>query len=398
MKTKILAAVLAVALMLAGCGGGTKTASTPPPTPTPTPEPEPEPVKGLPSDHTLVSGTIPAGEIRTILEADGTRTTVTCPAGGDPCMITVASDGTATFTGGSPAVGTAPIPEPPEPEPEPYSPVSSAHWIQEPPEGWAGPYQTDGSNDREFRETREEYEIYSRWKELRSTEVLGYYGLQSRPDGFMQPWFERHADTVQPGVEASWRGDFFGYAFRRQFDYTDEGWTAANDVEARFADTGTLADSEGTERPYATKISGDVQMRVRLTPGSSTTVNWQFYNSRTPTGDPFGVMVEPIRGNLSTLNMNHNYQYFPVNPDGTFSFTGTIPYTTRAQALAGGDIPAEAFEISGAFVGTEGHGVLGTIDSHRVVVIEPGNIPANRRIQTLGLRGAFGAKLTPDTP
>ena len=321
------------------------------------------------------------------------RTTVTCPAGGDPCMITVVSDGTATFTGGSPAVGTAPIPEPePISEPEPYYPVSSAHWIQEPPEGWTGYRPTQPSNAREFRETREEYEVYSRWKELRSTEVLGYYGLQSRPDGFMQPWFERHADTVQPGESGSaeWIGDFFGYAFRRQFDYTDAGWTAANNVEARFADTETLADAGGTERPYATQITGTVAMDVTFSPGS-TTVNWVLGRSRTPTGEPFGVMVIPVLGTSTISNVDRDHSDLSVNPDGTFSSTRNTRYTTRAQALAGLNTVGEAFELSGAFVGTEGHGVLGTIDYHRVVVVEPGSTPANRRIQTLGLRGAFGA-------
>ena len=328
------------------------------------------------------------------------RTTVSCPAGGDPCMITVASDGTGTFTGGSPAVATAPIPEPiSEPEPEPFSPVSSAPWIQEPPEGWAYSYPTDtASNAREFRETPGEYEIYSWWRELRSTEVLGYHGLQSRPVGFMQPWFEGHADTVRPVVRATWTGDFLGYAFRRQFDYTDSGWTAATDVEARFADTGTLADSGGTERPYATKLIGEVVMSTRLTPDGSTTVDWGIRDSQTPTGDPFGVI-----GTASVSTMDRGYEaVFPVNPYGTFFYTSTIPYEIKEQALAGlagSASPAEAIELSGAFVGTEGHGVLGTIDSHRIWIYEvPGSSPAAHVIHTTGLRGAFGAKRIPDTP
>ena len=328
------------------------------------------------------------------------RTTLTCPAGGAPCMITVASDGMATFTGGSPAVATEPIPEPApvtEPEPEPYYPVASAPWLQEPPEGWAHSYPTDtASNARELRVTPAEYEIYSWWRELRSTEVIGYYGLQSRPDGSMQPWFEGHADTVQPGGTATWRGDFLGYAFRRQFAYTNTGLTAANDVAARFADTGTLADAGGTQRPYVTKIIGDVSIDVTFTPGSRKTITWLLYNSRTPTGGTFGVVVNPVLGTLSLASMNRSYLPFPVHPYGTFSSTGTHPYTTKEQFLARGTV--ETFELSGAFVGTEGHGVLGTIDSHQITVIEPGSLPANRRIQSVGLRGAFGAKRIPDTP
>ncbi len=322
-------------------------------------------------------------------------------------MITVASDGTATFTGGSPAVATAPIPEPEpvtEPEPEPFYPVSSAYWIQEPPGGWAHSYPTDtATNAREFRETPGEYEIYSWWRELRSTEVLGYYGLQSRPVGSMQPWFERHTDTVQPEIQpggsATWTGDFLGYAFRRQFAYANTGLTAANDVAARFADTGTLADAGGTERPYATKIIGDMEMSVSLTPGSSPTVDyWVLGNSQTPTGGAFGVMVFPLLGTFATTDMDRSYSDFPLNADGTFSSTRTLPYATRAQALASLATVNDTFELSGAFVGTEGHGVLGTIDSHQIAVIEPGSLPANRRIQSIGLRGAFGAKRTPASP
>ena len=396
MKTMILAVALAVALMLAGCGGGggSRIASTP----TPEPEPTPEPVKGLPDDHTLETGTIPAGEMRTILEADGMRTTVTCPAGGDPCVITVASDGTATFTGGSPAVATAPIPEP-TPGPEPYNSVSSAHWIHEPPGGWAGSYPTDASNAREFRETHNDYEVHSWWRELRSTYVLGYYGMQSRPGRAMHPWFERHADTVQPigsSGSATWNGSFLGRAFRREFTYDDAGWTAANAVEARFADTETLADAGGTERPYSSKIIGDVEMSVSFTPGSSTTVTWSLRNSQTPTGDPFGLVVDQA-GVIGTLTgMDRSYAAFTVHRDGTFSSSDTIPYRTRVEALAGGATPDEAFELSGAFVGTGGHGVLGTIDSRSIAAYsDTTGTPAVNVIQTFGLRGAFGAKRTP---
>ena len=74
-------------------------ANLPSPTPTPTPAP------------TLTSGSIPAGESRTFQNADGRRTVVTCPAGGPDCAITVAEDGTAEYTGGTPTV-TTPTPTP----------------------------------------------------------------------------------------------------------------------------------------------------------------------------------------------------------------------------------------------------------------------------------------------
>ena len=317
-----------------------------------------------------------------------------------PHVITVASDGTATFTGGSPAVATAPIPEP-TPGPEPYNSVSSAYWIHEPPGGWAGSYPTDASNAREFRETHNDYEVHSWWRELRSTYVLGYYGMQSRPGRAMHPWFERHADTVQPigsSGSATWNGSFLGRAFRREFTYDDAGWTAANAVEARFADTETLADAGGTERPYATQITGTVAMDVTFSPGS-TTVNWVLGRSRTPTGEPFGVMVIPVLGTSTISNVDRDHSDLSVNPDGTFSSTRNTRYTTRAQALAGLNTVGEAFELSGAFVGTEGHGVLGTIDSLQIWVVEvPGSSPATYTIHSRGLRGAFGAKLPPDTP
>ena len=77
----------------------------------------PAPVTGLPSGHTLTSGTIPPGESRTILQSGGMRTTITCPSGGAACNVTVAPNGTATYTGGRPAVATAPIPGDGDPPP-----------------------------------------------------------------------------------------------------------------------------------------------------------------------------------------------------------------------------------------------------------------------------------------
>ena len=338
MKTMILAVALAVALMLAGCGGGGSKGGS---------------VAGM-------------------------------PPGGEPSTPT-------------------PTPEPtPEPEPEPYNPVSSVDWLREPLFGWdrrTGPYSYDPTtNVREYRERRDGYEIYNWWGELRRGHgFLGYYGIQSRPtDGSIQPWFERHTYTSPPArgdsASATWSGNFLGRAFRREFAYTDEGWTAANDVEARFADTETLADAGGTERPYATKISGDVEMSVSFTPGSNTTVDWRLSNSRTPTGGTFGLVTDQA-GVIGTLtNMDRSYAAFPVDPDGTFSSIGTIPYTTRVEALAGGVTPAEGFELSGAFVGAGGHGVLGTIDSFSITAYsDTTGTPAVNVIQSFGLRGAFGA-------
>ena len=92
---------LAVAgvLMLAGCGGGSKSASmTGPRTPTPTPGSGTIP---LLSGQALEAGTIPAGESRTVGEANGMETVVRCSADGENCIITVAADGTVTLIAGS---------------------------------------------------------------------------------------------------------------------------------------------------------------------------------------------------------------------------------------------------------------------------------------------------------
>ena len=60
----------------------------------------------LPSGHSLVgTTTILAGDSRTVRDADGMRTVVTCPAGGPACVVTVAESG-AEYTGGAPTVAT----------------------------------------------------------------------------------------------------------------------------------------------------------------------------------------------------------------------------------------------------------------------------------------------------
>lgn len=109
MKRMILtvAVAVAVALMIAGCGGGggTKTVSKPI-----SRTPTGGSITGLPSGHMLASGTLAPGKSLPVLDARGMRTTVSCPVGGAACRITVASDGTATYTGGRPTVATRPIP------------------------------------------------------------------------------------------------------------------------------------------------------------------------------------------------------------------------------------------------------------------------------------------------
>ena len=140
MKTMILAAVLAVALMLAGCGGGSKGGSvagipsgggTPTPT-TPTPTPEPTRTYGpgtvpLPTGHTLETGTLPVGRSRTVGEADGMETVIRCTAGSENCRFTVAADGTVTLIAGSlriEIVGIRVTPTTPTPTtPTPPTPV-----------------------------------------------------------------------------------------------------------------------------------------------------------------------------------------------------------------------------------------------------------------------------------
>ena len=113
----LMALAVAGVLMLAGCGGGGSkggaVAGMPsggggtPTTPTPTPTPTYTPVDlSLPTGHTLETGTIPAGERRTVLTADGMTTTVTC-SGGEACSIKVAADRMATLVSGSLRIATA---------------------------------------------------------------------------------------------------------------------------------------------------------------------------------------------------------------------------------------------------------------------------------------------------
>ena len=65
-------------------------------------------LSNLPEGHTLATGTLAAGMSRVVHDANGMRTTVSCPGGEDAqaCVITVATDGTATATGGEPTVTT----------------------------------------------------------------------------------------------------------------------------------------------------------------------------------------------------------------------------------------------------------------------------------------------------
>lgn len=69
--------------------------------------PAPATISGLPTGHTLQTGTVEAGASLTVLVSKGKRTVLTCPAGGEACAITVAADRSATSTGGTPTVGPA---------------------------------------------------------------------------------------------------------------------------------------------------------------------------------------------------------------------------------------------------------------------------------------------------
>ena len=107
----VFASVLMI-VALAGCGGGSgKTAATPPSTPVMPPGDSPQepdaatPIEGLPEGLALEPGTLSPGESRVLQETDGMRTLLTCPAGGDPCVISVGPDGPES-TGGAPTVAT----------------------------------------------------------------------------------------------------------------------------------------------------------------------------------------------------------------------------------------------------------------------------------------------------
>lgn len=106
MKRTSLALAIAGALMLAGCGGEVAEIVRAIRSPV-----GGTPIRGLPRGHLLNSGIVPAGSTVTIGETGGVRTTLTCPAGGADCNITVFADGSATSTGGIPAVATVRIPD-----------------------------------------------------------------------------------------------------------------------------------------------------------------------------------------------------------------------------------------------------------------------------------------------
>ena len=64
------------------------------------------PITGLPEGSTLEPGTIPAGQSRQVHGGFDSRTVVTCPAGGEDCVVTLAADGAAESTGGALRVAT----------------------------------------------------------------------------------------------------------------------------------------------------------------------------------------------------------------------------------------------------------------------------------------------------
>ena len=106
MKRTLLA--VAAALMLAGCGGGSKTATMsggPAGGGGGTPTPTSVAIEGLPTGHTLETGTIPAGQSRTVGEAGGVTTLVRC-SGSEDCKVMVAANRAATLTSGSIRVET----------------------------------------------------------------------------------------------------------------------------------------------------------------------------------------------------------------------------------------------------------------------------------------------------
>ena len=102
----LMALAVAGVLMLAGCGGGGSKGgagagmpSTPTPT-TPTRTYGPGPIP-LPTGHTLETGSLRAGQPRTVKETDGVRTTIRCTAGSANCRFRVHEDGRATLIAGN---------------------------------------------------------------------------------------------------------------------------------------------------------------------------------------------------------------------------------------------------------------------------------------------------------
>ena len=65
-------------------------------------------LSGLPEGHTLMSGTIKAGEDETVFDKEGRRVVVACPTGGADCVIYVSADGVANSTGGVATITSTP--------------------------------------------------------------------------------------------------------------------------------------------------------------------------------------------------------------------------------------------------------------------------------------------------
>ena len=97
-------------MALVGCGGSSKkTTGTMQPVDPPDPvDPAPTPVAlTLPADHLLEAGetTIQPGDDEPLVAySKGKSTVLSCPSDGEACVVTVAADGSATSTGGTPEV------------------------------------------------------------------------------------------------------------------------------------------------------------------------------------------------------------------------------------------------------------------------------------------------------
>ena len=77
----------------------------------------------LPTGHTLASGIIPAGQSRTVGEADGLRTTIRCTAGSGNCRINVEADGTVALWSGTLRIEIVSVPTVPTPTTPPTTPT-----------------------------------------------------------------------------------------------------------------------------------------------------------------------------------------------------------------------------------------------------------------------------------